>query len=155
VTGRPDRIGEEEALFVLSIADGSTVELAKENRLQAGGISSGGSWIIYFSFFAANPTDDGLFAVRADGSERRELDFLGTFRWRDDSHIIYIPTRDLPEDSLVVWEMNVETGERYPLTDPTRLQFVIENGDWALAPDGQKIVFVSAEDKNLWLISLP
>jgi Tol biopolymer transport system component len=155
ITGRADRIGEEEVIFALSIEDGSTMELGQEKRLRAGEISKDGTWVIYFSSFADDPAYDGLFAVRADGSERRKLDFLGPFRWRDDTHLLYIPTRAVREDSLVVWEMDMERGESYPLTDPAQIRFVIDGGDWALSPDGKKLVFVSAEDKNLWLITLP
>ncbi len=155
LVGRENKIGEEEALVVLSLADGSTLELAREERLRGGLVSPGGSWVVYLVTFSDDPERDGLWAVRADGTERHKLDFFGPYRWRDDTHLIYIPTRESPEDSLVVWELDVESSHSRPLTDPQRLRFTINDGVWALSPDGKKLVFVSSEDKNLWLITLP
>jgi hypothetical protein len=155
LVGRENKIGEEEALVVLSLADGSTLELAREKRLRGGLVSPGGSWVVYFVTFSDDPERDGLWAIRANGTERHKLDFFGPYRWRDDTHLIYIPTRESPKDSLVVWELDVESGHSRPLTDPQRLRFIINDGDWELSPDGKKLVFVSAEDKNFWLITLP
>jgi hypothetical protein len=31
----------------------------------------------------------------------------------------------------------------------------IAGGDWALSPDGTRLVFVSALDHNLWVLELP
>jgi Tol biopolymer transport system component len=155
VIGRAERVGEQERLFVLSIADGTTVELAQEDRLRVGDISPDGAWAIYLSTFAVDPTHNGLFAVRTDGTELRPLDFIGPFRWREADRLLYIPTRASAEDSLVVWELDMTTGEAQPLTDPAQIRFTIDGADWALSPDGRKLVFVSSEDQNLWLINLP
>jgi Tol biopolymer transport system component len=51
--------------------------------------------------------------------------------------------------------MNLETGQTDPLTDPETTPLRIEGGDWTLSPDGKKVVFVSAVDQNLWLVTLP
>ena len=41
------------------------------------------------------------------------------------------------------------------LTDPSKLPFRIHNNDWQLSPDGNRIVFVNNEDRNLWMLTLP
>jgi hypothetical protein len=46
-------------------------------------------------------------------------------------------------------------GAARALTDPRFIPFRIAAGDWALSPDGNRIAFVSAADRNLWLIELP
>lgn len=157
VSGRPERVGEEESLFVLSLADGATLELARDERLRAEtqGVSPGGTWVAYFITFSPEPGRDGIWLVRADGAGARRLDFWGAYRWRDDARLVYVPMRASPEESMVLWEYDAGRGASRPLTDPAALPFVISNGDWTVSPDGQHVVFVSAEDKNLWLITLP
>jgi Tol biopolymer transport system component len=155
LTGRAEQIGENETMVVISLRDGSMIELAQENRLRGGLISPGGSWVVYLTTFTGEADKDGLWVVRSDGSERRKLPFYGPYRWFDDEHLIFIPTRDSPGEGFAFWKINVETGEKVRLTDPETIPISIEGGDWALSPDGQKVVYVSAVDQNLWLIILP
>jgi hypothetical protein len=49
----------------------------------------------------------------------------------------------------------VAAGVAAPFTDPALTPFRIANGDWAVSLDGSQIVFLSADDRNLWLIALP
>jgi hypothetical protein len=41
------------------------------------------------------------------------------------------------------------------LTEPGVSPFKIANGDWRVSPGGDEIIFVSAEDRNIWKIGLP
>jgi hypothetical protein len=41
------------------------------------------------------------------------------------------------------------------VTDPAVTPFRISAGDWSVSPDGSKIAFVSAVDRNIWVIQLP
>ena len=142
-------------MFVLSLADGSRVELARENRLRGGLISPDGTWVLYLTTFTGDVDKDGLWVVRADGSERRKLPFYGPTDWLADEHLIYIPTRVSRDEAFALWQINVETGAEVRLTDPEAIPLSIEAGDWVVSPDGEKVVFVSAGDQNLWLIILP
>jgi Tol biopolymer transport system component len=54
-----------------------------------------------------------------------------------------------------VWQFEAQTGQSRPLTDPAATQLKIANGDWSVSPDGRQIAFVSANDNNIWLLSLP
>jgi Tol biopolymer transport system component len=155
LTGRENRIGEEETMVVLSLIDGATVELAREKWLRSGSVSPGGSWVVYLTTFTGDADRDGLWAIRPDGSEEHKLPFYGPHRWLDDEHLIYIPTRSSPDEGLALWKMNLETGQTDPLTDPETTPLRIEGGDWTLSPDGKKVAFVSAVDQNLWLVTLP
>jgi Tol biopolymer transport system component len=155
VTGREERIGEDETMFVFSLADGSRIELARENRLRGGLVSPDGDHVVFLTTFTGDVEKDGLWVVRADGSERRKLPFYGPHAWRDDEHLIYIPPRVSPDEALALWQINVDTGEQTRLTDPESIPISIEAGDWVVSPDGRNVVFVSAVDQNLWLIVLP
>ena len=155
LTGRAGQIGEDETMVVFSLLDGSMIELAQENRLRGGLISPAGTWVVYLTTFTGEVEKDGLWVVRSDGAERRKLPFYGPYHWLDDNHLIFIPTRSSPGEGFALWQINVETGETARLTDPETIPISIEGGDWALSPDGKKVVYVSAVDQNLWLIILP
>ena len=155
VTGREERIGQDETMFVFSLADGSRVELARENRLRGGLVSPDGARVVYLTTFTGDVEKDGLWVVRSDGSEPRKLPFYGPHYWLDDEYLIYIPTRASRDEALALWKINVETGQEVRLTDPAAIPLSIEAGDWRVSPDGQKVVFVSAVDHNLWLVILP
>src|SRR5581483_4872164 len=47
-------------------------------------------------------------------------------------------------------EYDAESGASRRLT-PESQPFKIASGDWAVSPDGKKIVFVNAADNNLWV----
>lgn len=155
ISGRDTAIGEVETMTVLSLKDGSRLDLAQDKRLRSGTISPNGAWVVYLNTFSDDEANDGIWAVRADGLTRRKLPFFGPYQWRTDDTLVYIPPRPSAEVGFAFWQINVETGDTIPLTDAATLPLKIAGGDWALSPDGQKVVYVSANDHNLWLIDLP
>jgi hypothetical protein len=52
-------------------------------------------------------------------------------------------------------EVDAAAGAARALTDPAVTPLRIAGGDWALSPDGQRLAFVSAEDRNIWILELP
>jgi hypothetical protein len=52
-------------------------------------------------------------------------------------------------------EIDAATGKVRALTDPAVTSFRAAGGDWPVSPDGQRIVFVSAADHNLWVLEWP
>jgi hypothetical protein len=82
------------------------------------------------------------------------LDLFGGYRWRSRDRLLVIPL-ELGAGGQRFVEVDVTTGAARALTDPTLTPLHIEGGDWALSPDGERVVFVSAEDHNLWVIDLP
>lgn len=154
VSSRPDPKSQAIALSVLDLADGSLTEVVRAERLRGGSVSPDGRWILYSIAFHPDPALNGQWLVRTDGSERRKLDFYAATQWRGHSRFIYIPL-----DPTMTWhtlyEYDAETGISRRLTDPAVTPFKITNGDWVLSPDGAKVIFVSAQDRNLWLLTLP
>jgi len=148
--------GADPALAVLNIADGTLTALVQSPTLRGGQISPGGAWVAYGVTFSGDATQDGLWVIRSDGSERRRLDVFGSYRWRTDGELIIVPLEaDGQTGSHRFIAVDAATGEIRPLTDPALTPFRIANGDWSLSPDGTRVVFVSAEDRNLWVIELP
>jgi hypothetical protein len=130
------------------------VELARVARPRGTSISPEGNWLVYYLTFQSNPDDDGLWVVPTDGSRPpRKLDFFGSWRFRDDMHLLYAPLEPGVE-SHTLWEYDLLSGERQRLTDPAETPFKIANGDWSCSPNGRYVVFVNAADHNLWLMDL-
>jgi Tol biopolymer transport system component len=141
-------------LYIHSLSDSSTRELAKSDRLRGLSVSPDGKSLIYSIAFAQDAQQNGLWFINTDGTGRKKLDFFGAFQWRDAQRLVYVPL-DLNAPSHIFYEYSLPTGAQRELTDPQTESFRISNGDWSLSPDGNKIVFVKAQDRNLWLIQLP
>jgi Tol biopolymer transport system component len=52
-------------------------------------------------------------------------------------------------------EIDVASGAVRALTDPALMPFRVAGGDWSPSPDGNQVVFVSADDHNLWVMDVP
>jgi Tol biopolymer transport system component len=153
MSARLDRGSEVITAFVYSLADGTTRELVKSDRLRGLSPSRGGEWLAYTIQFDQNAAQNGIWVTRADGSATpRKLDFFGAFQWRDTHRLIYVPV-EWNVASHILYEYDVKTGAQRQLTDPQSQPFKIANGDWSVSPDGNQIVFVNAKDQNLWLWS--
>jgi len=152
VSARLKRDSQELTLFVLSLADGNRTELAKSERLRGIIISPNGAWVAYqIAFDTKTSQDNGLWLVKTDGSGApKKLDFFGPAQWRDANRFIYVPL-ETNVASHAFYEYDTRTSTSRRLTDPKAAPFKIANGDWNVSPDGNKIVFLNAQDLNLWL----
>lgn len=146
--------GGDPFLAVLDLRDGSLRPIAQGERLRGAQISPAGGWVAYQRLFSGDASQDGLWVVRSDGTEGRRLPVFGAYRWRGEGRLLVIPLEPGAPSHRVL-EVDASTGEVRPLTDPAQVSFRIVGGDWALSPDGRRIVFVSAFDRNLWILELP
>ena len=89
------------------------------------------------------------------GAQKR-LDFAVRYAWigAESATLLYIPPRETPDAGFGVWRLDIASGERSRLTDPAQTPLFIANGDWALARDGKRLAFVSAEDYAIWLLEM-
>ena len=132
------------------------MELARGERVRGASLSPDRKWMAYYVTFEEDPDLNGLWIVGTDGSGRRRLDgeLFGAYQWRDAHRLLIIPLR--PEAQWhELWQYEIETSVATRLTDPEEVPFKIASGYWAVSPDGEKIVFVQASDRNLWLLTLP
>lgn len=159
ISGRLEAPETGQALWALTLpADGSSApilaELARGERLRGTSISPDGKWLVYLSTLATDPEQNGIWLVNTLDGEKRRLEFFGAYRWRDSSRLLVVPL-DLTQPVHRLWQVNADSGETLPLTDPAVTPFKIANGDWSVSPDGKSVAFVSASDNNIWLLSLP
>jgi len=156
VSGRENLSAREQVLWALSLPDGNRLELARSDRLRGGSISPKGARLAYSIALSKERDQNGIWLIRIDGSQRQQLPgaLFGSYRWRDDRRLLIVPLR--PTATFhELWEFDAQSGTARALTDPETVPFKIANNDWAVAPDGHSIVFVSALDHNLWLLTLP
>jgi Tol biopolymer transport system component len=156
VSSRESRQSREQILSALSIATGQMVEIVRSERLGGTLLSRDGSWIAYTVTLHPDPTQNGLWLARTDGTERRRVEgeLFGSYQWRDGHRLLIVPLRP-NATSHELWEVDAERHEARPLTDPAVTPFKIANANWAVSPDGEHAVFVESQDRNLWLLTLP
>lgn len=145
---------DESTLAALTLADGTLTPIARGPRLRGGTLSPDGAWVAYQIQFSGDAARDGLWVTRTDGSESRRLEIFGAYRWRDANHLLIVPL-ELGVSGQRLVEVEVASGAIRPLTDVALTPIHIEGGDWALSPDGARVVYVSADDHNLWVVELP
>lgn len=155
LVGRDRKVSQDVALFTLSVTNGQRHDLIVNQRIRSVRIAPGGEWIVYtITLHPDDATQDGLWVINRDGSQRYKLEVFGSGQWRDGSHLIIIPFEpDAPSHRL--WQFDAETGQVTALTDPEKLPFKVMAGDWMISPTGMQVVFREAKDQALWLITLP
>jgi hypothetical protein len=155
LTGRESLDSRVTVAYTYSLIDGSTVELMRSERSRGYAMSPDRRWMVVFVTFSENPADNGLWLVRTDGTEKRQLgqDLFGDFAWRDKDRLLIIPFKP-NADYHEFWQYDVETGQVSRLTDPEVTPLKIANGDWQVSPDGRSVAYVESSDKNIWLLTL-
>jgi roadblock/LC7 domain-containing protein len=153
ISGR-ETFGAEPFLAALRLSDGALTGVARGPNLRGALVSPGGGWVAYQISFSGDLSRDGLWIARADGSQAQQVRAFGAYRWRAEGRLLIVPL-ELNMGSHRLLEADAATGELRELTNPYRTTFRIAAGDWSLSPDGNRIVFVNAADRNLWLLELP
>jgi Tol biopolymer transport system component len=166
VSGRESSGAREQVLWALSLQDGALKELARAERLRSPSLSPSGNWVAYYVTFAADSSQNGLWVVRSDGSQRRPLpgDLFGAYQWRpcragggcaaEEEKLLIVPFKPNAEFHEL-WQFDPTAGQAGRLTDPAATPFKIANGDWRVSPDGRRVAFVESKDRNIWVIELP
>ena len=146
---------QEQALWILTPGgQEEMVELARGNRLREIRISPGGEWIAYLVTFSADPTKDGFWLVNTITGVQRRLEVFGGYQWGDEQNLIDVPL-DIGQPKNQLLQVEASTGQVNVLTEPGTTPFKIANGDWRVSPGGDEIIFVSADDNNIWVIEQP
>lgn len=153
VTGRLAPDGPA-GVWKIMLQDGAGRLLVEVENIHSPLMSPLGEWVAYMSTFNNDPELDGLWVVDTKGDAPRKLPFFGAYRWRREGILLVIPM-DLTQEGVSLWQVDVSTMALDQLTDPNLTLLPIANNDWEPSPDGEKMVFVSSEDHNLWVMKLP
>ena len=155
LSGRESLESRETVLYAYSLIDGSMVELVRAERPRGFQLSPDRRWMVYYGSLSDEPEANGLWLLRTDNGERRQLsrDLFGSYAWRDSRRLLIIPFRpDAQYHEL--WEVNVETGDARQMTDPAVTPFKVATADWQVSPDGRHVAFVESSDDNIWMLTL-
>lgn len=155
--GKVNRADPLSTLSVLSLEDGSLRDIMQYERMRSPLLSRNGRWLAYLIAQARDATQDGMYVLdlQTAGAEPKRLDFFGAYRWRDGDRLLYVPIQaGAPANEL--WQIDAGTAETTQLIPASaESPFKIGNGDWDVSPDGKRIIYLNARDRNIWLAQLP
>lgn len=155
VTGRPLRDRADYVLATLDTVTGELKQLARGSWLSDASLSRTGEWVAYMvSLNRERPNANGLWVVPSGGGETRRLDFVGAYRWRDGSRLVFVPLESGAVNHSV-WQVDVATWEATRLFDPDAGPIRIADNDWSISPDGMSMAFLSEDDRNIWVVDMP
>ena len=154
VTGRASP-SVDSGIWLLDPDTGALTEILRRRRINGIQVAPAGNWIAYQVTFDADGSENGVWVMRLDGSDRRKLDVTGSYRWDVDGQaLIVIPVRPSAADSYTVYRLPVDSHDLQPLTDPASVDLRIANYDWQLSPDCRRIAYVSSVDYAIWMLQL-
>lgn len=153
ITGRlaPDL---PAGIWRIDLESGAGALLMEVERPRGALISPSGGWVVYTIAFDQELERNGVWVVKTDGTFSRRLEAYGAYRWRREGQLLLIPF-DMNEAGLEIWQINPLEDIVWQLTDPEVTHISILNNDWVPSPDGSSLVYLSAEDQNLWIVGLP
>jgi hypothetical protein len=155
VAGRPVKDRSDYVLATLDVRTGALEQLAKGKWLSDAALSPAGDWVAYMvSLDSANPDNNGLWLVSTSDGRPRRLPFVGSYRWRDNDSLAFIP-QELGAASDALWEVDAPSLATRRLIDGGARPFVVANSDWSISPGGRHFLYRAADDLNLWLVRLP
>lgn len=147
-----DANGTNPGIYLYDLSTSTATRLAATFSARGLRLAPDGKSVVYLAVLETTPEANGLFHLRLDTGERRKLPLLGGVRWLpDSSSIIVVPTQtDGGADALV--RVDAATLAVTPLTSRTALPFRIAQDQWQLSPDGTRIVYVSLDDTNIYVL---
>jgi Tol biopolymer transport system component len=149
--------GSNEEWFILSPEDGSETKLLQVPRPRGLALSPDRRHLVYYVTFESEAEKNGLWLVDLQEAQPvpQKLPFFGSYRWRDDERLIYVPF-DPAATEHNFYEYNIRTRKTRSLF-PTGTNLMIANSDWRVSPDGRKIVLVAGKGTALdgvWMLEL-
>jgi hypothetical protein len=141
-------------IWRVDVETGAASLVMEAERPRSALLSPGGSYIAFYVALSSEPEANGLWIVPSDGSPGIKLDLFGAYRWRYDDMLMVIPL-EMEAPGISLWQVDAASGEAVQLTYPQLTAISIANNDWQISPDGRRMVYLSAEDRNLWVLRLP
>ena len=149
---------QDTLLSRLSLEAGSIEDIVQLPPIRSLLFSPNRRTMIYMTRFEGDAGSGvWLLDLTAAHPQPERLPFFGSYRWRNDHQILYIPF-DPAATRHVFYEYDLDSRQSRPLF-PTdgETRFIIANNDWQVSPDGRKIAFVAAKGTALdgiWVIDL-
>jgi Tol biopolymer transport system component len=156
ISGRASRGEPAPTLAILNLETGDIQSLFTAERMRGFVLSPNDKHVVFFVAQAQDETLNGMYVLHLDVPDAppNRLDLFGAYKWRTGDHLLFVPLK-MGAPSHELWQMDMNTGSSELLIPAAPdSPFKIANGDWDVARDGKRVVFVSARDRNIWLLQL-
>ncbi|WP_293911297.1 hypothetical protein [Deinococcus sp.] len=140
----------DRQLWTQDVGSGKRVVLGAALNFGGLSVSPGGRWVAYYVAFDSL-SRNGLFVQPTAGGARRKLDVFGSYRWRGDDQLVFIPL-SAGGGPHTLRQYTLSTGQWRTLGS---LGDQVRQGDWSVSPDGKKLSYLSAKDGNVRVVALP
>ncbi len=150
LTGKSNPSQRDRALRIVDSSTGAGRVVSTSLSQRGVSISPGGRWVAYYVAFDS-ASRNGTFVLDTKTGVAKRVDWFGSYRWRDANRIAYIPLEAGATQHRVL-EWNASTGAKRELA---KLGAKVAGDDWQLAPNGSRIAFVGAGNRNLYALELP
>jgi hypothetical protein len=144
-------------LFRYSLQDGPQAEVMEGPRMRGLAFSPNRRYLVYYVQLEAETEKNGVWLVDLGASNPTplRLPFFGTYRWRGNYRLIYVPFEPgAPSHNF--YEYHV-LSKRARLLFPEGTDLTIANNDWQVSPDGRKIALAASRDRALdgiWVLNI-
>ena len=149
VNGKSDPNQRDRSLRVQNLRTGTSRTLATALNFRGISLNPNGTRVAYYVAFD-NANRNGLFVQDVRSGARVRLDWFGSYRWRNNDALAYVPLEPNQTQRVMQWDA-LENRSKL-LAAPSAS---IAGDDWQVSPDGSKLVYVNARDRNLYMIALP
>jgi hypothetical protein len=149
LTGKSDPKQRDRNLRVLDVRKQTTRTLITALNIRGLSINPNGTQIAYYIAFDS-ATRNGMYVQDVRTGARQRLDWIGSYRWRDSNRLVYVPLEPAQTHRLLQWDVRSKQSEVLITLDSR-----IAGDDWQVAPNGSRMVFVSATDRSLRVLALP
>lgn len=147
---------QRPSLWYVNVTTDEIEKLEDAEQMHNISISPDGAWAVFLILFEKDSFRNTTWALNLINGDQRRLGFDGRYAWigNEGATLVYVPLRKSANEGFALWKLNIDSGERFQLTDPSENPLFIANGDWVLAPNGKHFAFVSSEDYAIWLLEL-
>jgi len=133
----------EGRIWLVALADGQRVAIPAQGA--SGAVwSDDGQWLVMRALGPAGAEAEGLWICDANGGQLQRIapDSPLEYHWLPGTHqVVYFTTP--AQGGASCWSVDVDMGNRVLLADAAILPQEI--GEFAIAPDGQRIAFVGSD----------
>ncbi|MBX3083674.1 MAG: M23 family metallopeptidase [Anaerolineae bacterium] len=140
------------SLIVYTISTGEQKPLIDLKSMRGLSVGPSGRLLLFYLAFQDDPNANGMYVMDTFGNPPSKLPFFGSVRWRDSLSVVYIPYGLNQPMQFRLYDLGAQTDR--PLTDPQSQRVSVANDDWSVAPNGQAVMWWSADDYALWTLRL-
>jgi hypothetical protein len=150
VAGKRQASSRDRSLMALDLKTNGLKTLATALNLRGVSIAPTGRFVAYYIAFD-NKSRNGMFVLDTSTGQSSRLPWFGSYRFRDSQRLLFIPI-NASSANHQLFEWNLTTGSQRLLLD---LGSQVAGDDWQVSPDGERVVFVSANSISLKAVDLP